>query len=138
MTPWNVACQAPPSMGFSRQEYWSVIFLSREGRDLGVAFQAPPGSQASSRGVPGFGRSVESDRKYFRLRRPPVSGALTTLQLCPGSRKAITKTKQRAVFQQHYLQKQVEGRIWPTHQSADPCPRELSHPWASLVNSALL
>ena len=25
-------------------------FLSREGRDLGVAFQAPPGSQASSRG----------------------------------------------------------------------------------------
>ena len=23
-----------------------VIFLSREGRDLGVAFQAPPGSQA--------------------------------------------------------------------------------------------
>ena len=28
----------------------SVMFLSREGRDLGVAFQAPPGSQASSRG----------------------------------------------------------------------------------------
>ena len=27
-----------------------LIFLSREGRDLGVAFQAPPGSQASSRG----------------------------------------------------------------------------------------
>ena len=22
-TPWTVACQAPPSMGFSRQEYWS-------------------------------------------------------------------------------------------------------------------
>ena len=21
--PWTVACQAPPSMGFSRQEYWS-------------------------------------------------------------------------------------------------------------------
>ena len=27
-----------------------LIFLSREGRDLGVAFHAPPGSQASSRG----------------------------------------------------------------------------------------
>ena len=27
-----------------------LIFLSREGRDLGVAFQAAPGSQASSRG----------------------------------------------------------------------------------------
>ena len=22
-TPWNVAHQGPPSMGFSRQEYWS-------------------------------------------------------------------------------------------------------------------
>ena len=24
-TPWTAACQAPPSMGFSRQEYWSVL-----------------------------------------------------------------------------------------------------------------
>ena len=29
VTPWPVAYQAPPSMGFSRQEYWSgVPFLS--------------------------------------------------------------------------------------------------------------
>ena len=26
-TPWTVACQAPPSMGFSRQEYWSGLLL---------------------------------------------------------------------------------------------------------------
>ena len=26
-TPWTVACQAPPSMGFSRQEYWSELPL---------------------------------------------------------------------------------------------------------------
>ena len=25
VTPWTVACQAPPSMGFSRQEYWSEL-----------------------------------------------------------------------------------------------------------------
>ena len=25
MTPWTVAYQAPPSMGFSRQEYWSWL-----------------------------------------------------------------------------------------------------------------
>ena len=25
MTLWTVACQAPPSMGFSRQEYWSGL-----------------------------------------------------------------------------------------------------------------
>ena len=24
-TPWNVAYQAPPYMGFSRQEYWSGL-----------------------------------------------------------------------------------------------------------------
>ena len=28
VTPWTIAYQAPPSMGFSRQEYWSrVAFL---------------------------------------------------------------------------------------------------------------
>ena len=26
-TPWTVAHQAPPSMGFSRQEYWSGVLL---------------------------------------------------------------------------------------------------------------
>ena len=25
MTPWTAACQAPLSMGFHRQEYWSVL-----------------------------------------------------------------------------------------------------------------
>ena len=25
VTPWTVACQAPPSMGFSRQAYWSGL-----------------------------------------------------------------------------------------------------------------
>ena len=33
-TPWTIACQAPLSMGFSRQEYWSGlpqgIFLTQE------------------------------------------------------------------------------------------------------------
>ena len=30
-TPWNVAHQAPPSMGFSRQEYWSGLPLPSPG-----------------------------------------------------------------------------------------------------------
>ena len=25
VTPWTVACQTPPSMGFSREEYWSGL-----------------------------------------------------------------------------------------------------------------
>ena len=30
-TPWTVAYQAPPSMGFSRQEYWSGVPLPSPG-----------------------------------------------------------------------------------------------------------
>ena len=26
MTPWTTACQAPLSVGFPRQEYWSVLY----------------------------------------------------------------------------------------------------------------
>jgi len=29
MNPWTAAYQASPSMGFSRQEYWSGIFQAR-------------------------------------------------------------------------------------------------------------
>ena len=29
VTPWTGAYQAPPSMGFSRQEYWSGVFQTR-------------------------------------------------------------------------------------------------------------
>ena len=38
------------SVPLRSQGHCGVIFLSREGRDLGVAFQAPPGSQASFHG----------------------------------------------------------------------------------------
>ena len=31
VTPWTAAYQAPPSMGFSRQEYWSGVPLSSPG-----------------------------------------------------------------------------------------------------------
>ena len=42
VTPWTVACQAPLSTGFSRQEYWSglpfpsprIVFLSRKAYSL--------------------------------------------------------------------------------------------------------
>ena len=31
VTPWTVVCQAPLSMGFSRQEYWSGLPYSPSG-----------------------------------------------------------------------------------------------------------
>ena len=33
VTPWTVALQAPPSMGFSRHEYWSGLLLQISIRD---------------------------------------------------------------------------------------------------------
>ena len=61
-TPWTVAYQAPPSMGFSRQEYWSGLpfpspgYLPNPGIEPGSpAFQAdaltsePPGKPTPSR-----------------------------------------------------------------------------------------
>ena len=37
-TPWTAAYQAPPSMGFSRQEYWSGVPLPSLLMVLGIAF----------------------------------------------------------------------------------------------------
>ena len=34
-TPWTAAHQAPPSMGFSRQEYWSGVLLPSPGGNWG-------------------------------------------------------------------------------------------------------
>ena len=35
-TPWTVAYQAPPSMGFSRQEYWSGVPLPSPGKTIAL------------------------------------------------------------------------------------------------------
>ena len=42
-TPWTVACQAPVSMGFSRQEYWSGLPFSSPGDlpDPGIKPRTP-------------------------------------------------------------------------------------------------
>ena len=42
-TPWTVAYQAPPSMGFSRQEYWSGLPFPSLGDlpDPGIKLRSP-------------------------------------------------------------------------------------------------
>ena len=49
MTPWTAACQAPLSMGFSRQEYWSGLPFPSPGDlpDPGME-PRPPTLQADS------------------------------------------------------------------------------------------
>ena len=43
MTPWTVVCQAPLSMGLSRQEYWSGLPFLLQGNlpDLGIELRSP-------------------------------------------------------------------------------------------------
>ena len=43
VTPWTVACQDPPSMGFSRQEYWSGLPFPSPGDlpDPGIEPRSP-------------------------------------------------------------------------------------------------
>ena len=43
VTPWTAASQAPPSMGFSRHEYWSGLPLPSPGDlpDLGIGPRSP-------------------------------------------------------------------------------------------------
>ena len=52
VTQWNVACQAPLSMGFYRQEYWSELPFSSLGdlpdSRIKPAFPVPPVLQMSS------------------------------------------------------------------------------------------
>ena len=49
VTPWTIAYQAPPSMGFSRQECWSGLPFPSPGDlpDLGIE----PGSSALQAGA---------------------------------------------------------------------------------------
>jgi len=39
VTPWTAAYQAPPSMGFSRQEYWNGLLLPSPSQMLGFCKQ---------------------------------------------------------------------------------------------------
>ena len=72
-TPWNAAHQAPPSMGFSRQEYWSGLplpspkmssdsdkcYVENKTRwDLagGAMDRNPPANEGDMSSIPGPGR----------------------------------------------------------------------------------
>ena len=50
-TPWTAAYRAPPSMGFSRQEYWSGV--SRKDHRLGIWGDEGKRRQSSDGGIQG-------------------------------------------------------------------------------------
>ena len=82
-TPWTVAYQAPPPMGFSRQEYWSGLPFPSPG-DLpnpGIESRSPtlqtdplspePQGRATMMDLVQFSRSVVSDSLRPHESQPP-------------------------------------------------------------------
>ena len=58
-TPWTAAYQAPPSMGFSRQEYWSGVPLASL-----VAGKESDCNAGDLGSIPGLGRSPGEENGY--------------------------------------------------------------------------
>ena len=81
-TPWTVAYQAPPSMGFSRQEYWSGLPFPSPGDlpDPGIE-PGPPAFQADA-------LTSESPGKKNGLNKDIVN-LLTVAWLCHESQVAV-------------------------------------------------
>ena len=67
-TPWTIAYQAPPSMGFSRQEYWSGLpFPSpRDLPDPGIEPRSPTFQADALTSVPP-GKPLNTRKKMERI-----------------------------------------------------------------------
>ena len=90
MTPWTVASQAPLSMEFSRQEYWSTLPFPTPG-DLpspGIA----PRSAASLELVGRFFTASATWEAHYKLQSPCFTlGLQTFIYLMTGSLYPLTK-----------------------------------------------
>ena len=82
-TPWTVAYQAPPSVGFSRQEYWSGLPCPSPGElsDPGIEPRSPA-SQADAlpSELPGKPNSENQWMWLYHIR--PSWGAMALRQSC--------------------------------------------------------
>ena len=67
MAPWTVACQVPPSMGFSRQEYWS-----------GLPFPSP--GDIPDPGIEPRSHALQPDSLPTEARGKPIAGTFFTNQ----------------------------------------------------------
>ena len=101
VTPWTVACQAPLSVGFPRQEYWSGLLFSSLG-DLPYPGIKPrsPVLQADSLpseppGKPILTRKMTNSALFFRIfvdsftsceSFPTETTSFQPSQLCPHAR----------------------------------------------------
>ena len=67
--PWTVTCQAPQSMGFLRQEYWSGLPFPSAGDlpDSGIEPESP---------------ALQLDSLLTELRGKPIAYAFDLIVLC--------------------------------------------------------
>ena len=74
-TPWTVAHQAPPSMGFSRQEYWSGLPFPSPGDlpDSGIKPGSPAFQAVALTSDPPGKPTGEAHRGSPRVTFPPAS-----------------------------------------------------------------
>ena len=93
-TPWTVAHQAPPSMDFSRQEYWSGLPFPSPLKPLSVQFShsvvsdclRPHESQHSRPPCPSPTPRVHSDsRPSSQWCHPAISSSVVPFSSCPQS-----------------------------------------------------
>ena len=68
-TPWSAAYQAPPSMGFSRQEYWSGCHCLLQGTGIGIDKKMARTAQRSSKQTPVYMETgIYNNRHYTSAR----------------------------------------------------------------------
>ena len=90
-TPWTVAHQAPLSMGFHRQEYWSGLpFPSPGGLPNSGIEPMSPASSALASGF--FTTSTTWEALFQALQEPKIS--LATNQLCHHRTKVVRNKTQ--------------------------------------------
>ena len=94
VTPWTEVCQAPPFMGFSRQEYWSglplpspellsriwqILKINERGFSGGTVLKNLPANTGDEGFIPGSGRSPGEENckslHYSCLGNPMDRGA---------------------------------------------------------------
>ena len=113
VTPWTVACQAPLSMGFSSEEYWSGLSFPPPGDlpDLGIE-PTPPA-------LAGRFSTAEPPGKSMRLLQTQISGSPLLRQ--SGKKSVLGRT--------HWLQMTDpylgQGKVILTWVWGDPLIRPL-------------
>ena len=71
-TPWTAAHQAPLSMGFSRQEYWSGL-------------SCPPPGDLPHPGIKTRSLALQADSLPFEAQRKPKNTGVSNLSLLQGN-----------------------------------------------------